>query len=254
MTMRVLIADDEPPARARLRAMLATHPDAQLVAEASDGAEAVELIVREQPDLVLLDIRMPELDGCEVAEAVIALDVPPVVVFTTAHDMSASLAFEAGAVDYLLKPFDQARFDRAMFAASARVAARHLASSADGRVVDLLRKLGSATEFPSRFLVRLGRRMYFVRTDDIQWLDAEGNYVRLFADGRTHLLRSTMTAMEAQLNPARFVRVHRSAIVRIDSIREIEPHERGEYRVTMLDGTRFITSAAHNAKLRALMR
>ncbi|MFN8574504.1 MAG: LytTR family DNA-binding domain-containing protein [Gemmatimonadaceae bacterium] len=260
MTLRVLIADDEPPARARVRAMLASHEDCTIVGEAEDGRSAADLLVTQAPDVVFLDIKMPELNGFEVVEALQSAEgVAPVVVFVTAYDEFAIKAFEVGALDYLLKPFDQARFDKALAAASEQVALRRLRAEGgmplgmDPSLVQVLRSLSPATERPARFLVRRGRQMQFVRVEDIDWLEADGNYVSLHVQGRVHLLRETMTAMEAKLDPEVFVRVHRSAIVNIDRVMSIEPHTHGEYALIMRDRSRLTTSAAHSARLRGLL-
>ncbi|MEP6733694.1 MAG: LytTR family DNA-binding domain-containing protein [bacterium] len=262
MSPRVLIADDEPPARVRVRAMLASHPTYEIISEVGDGAAAVDVMLSERPDIVFLDIRMPELDGFEVIDALIsASGAMPAIVFVTAYDAFAVKAFEVGALDYLLKPFDQPRFDRALESAAERIELRALraAGGTEAMLVDpgidsFLRTVRSQRARPSRFLVRRGRQMQFVRAEEIDWLDAQGNYVRLHIGGRAHLLRDTMTAMETKLDPVQFVRVHRSAIVNIDRVAHIEPHVHGEFEVTMRDGARLTTSAAHSAKLRALLR
>ena len=260
--MRILICDDEPPARTRVRAMLAGHEGYEIVGEAGDGAAAVDVMLRECPDIVFLDIKMPELDGFEVVDALEAQNgIAAAIVFVTAYDAFALKAFEVGALDYLLKPFDQARFDRALQAASDKVAVARLRASesvdverADGPAEEFLRSMPVAREFPVRFLVRRGQQMQFVRTETIDWLDAQGNYVQIHAGGRTHLLRHTMAEMERRLNPSQFVRVHRSAIVNIDRIARIEPHVHGEYMVVMQDGAQLTTSAAHSQKLREVLR
>jgi two-component system LytT family response regulator len=253
MSIRVVVADDEPPARVRVRAMLAGHPDYEIIAEVGDGAEAVDAMLREQPDLVFLDIKMPELDGFEVLQTLQAAEgVIPAIVFVTAFDQFAVKAFEVGALDYLLKPFDQARFNRALHSASERTAARR--PGIDAALEQFLRTVRPKREFPVRFLVRHGKRMLFVRAAEIDWLDAQANYVRLHVAGRAHLVRETMTAMDAKLDPHVFVRVHRSAIVNVDRIAQIEPHVHGELVITMKDGARLTTSAAHSAKLRRLLR
>lgn len=257
---RVLIADDEPPAVARVRAMLEGRAEYQVVGVASDGAEAVDLLLREQPDLVFLDIKMPKLDGFEVLEALRALHAtPPAIVFVTAFDDFAVKAFDVGALDYLLKPFDRERFDRALARTAARTAARAPEGTPRARgipdgLIEYLRTLPHGRAFPERFLVRTGRRMHFVRTADIDWLDAQGNYVQLHAAGRTHLVRDTMKGIETKLDPAKFVRVHRSAIINVDRIAEIEPHVHGQYVITLRDGSRVTSSAAHDDALRALLK
>jgi two-component system LytT family response regulator len=262
--IRVVVADDEPLARQRLRSMLAARPELEIVGEAADGAAAVELIVREWPDLVFLDVKMPELDGFEVIAALedAAADVPddagrptlsrpmPAIVFVTAFSEYAVKAFEVRALDYLLKPFDRARFDRVLENVRAR-SREHGGIPPELR--EMLGALGGRRQYPARFLVRSGSRMYFVRSEDVERADAAGNYVRLQAGGRAHLIRRTMATLERELDPDRFVRVHRSTIVNVDRIAQIEPYAHGEYVITMRDGTRVTSSRAHGGRLRTLV-
>jgi two-component system LytT family response regulator len=255
--VRIVVADDEPLARERVRAMLDGRPGYTIVGEAGDGAEAVDLILREHPDLVFLDVRMPELDGFEVLAALDAEPETPVpaIVFVTAFSDFAVKAFEVRALDYLLKPFDRERFDRALENASARrnttPVGEEPAIGAELRA--FLETLREQHRRPRRFLVRSGSRMHFVRADEIDWADAAGNYVRVHAGGRTHFVRDTMKAFEAKLDPARFVRVHRSALVNIDRVAQIEPYAHGEYVLTLRDGTKLTSSRAHGGRLRALL-
>lgn len=259
MTHRVLIADDEPLARERLRMLLAEHPELEIVGEAEDGAAAVEMILRERPDVVFLDIRMPELDGIEVARVLAAEaeeGAPPVIVFVTAFDEYALRAFEVNARDYLTKPVDRERLGEALDRALAAMQSRSdPASALDPSLVAFLESLRRERAFPVRFLVRDARGgLYFVRADDIEWVEAEENYVRLHASSRSHLVRDTMTAFREKLDPARFVRVHRSAIVNVDRIARVEPYARGEYTLTLADGTKLTSSRAHSDDLRRLLR
>jgi two-component system LytT family response regulator len=261
MSLRVLIADDEPPARVRVQAMLASHPECEVVADVGDGTAAVNAILDTHPDIVFLDIKMPELDGFEVLQALDATSARPAIVFVTAYDAFAVAAFDVGALDYLLKPFDQARFDRALRSACERIELRKLQAAGtsegaqrDASLDEFLRSMRPQRLLPARFLVRRGRQMQFVRADDIDWLEAQGNYVRLHIAGRAHLLRETMSAMETKLDAEAFVRVHRSAIVNIDRVAQIEPHVHGEFAITMKDGARMTTSAAHSPKLRQWLR
>jgi two-component system, LytTR family, response regulator len=256
MTTRVLIADDEAPARARVRAMLASHAEYEVIGEARDGAAAVEQIIEHVPDLVFLDIRMPGLDGFEVLGTLAELGQDaPAIVFVTAFDTFALRAFEVGALDYLLKPFDQARFDRSLRAAEERVRGRRAAVGLpDTPELRALLERYARESYPVRYLVRVGRKLQFVRSADIDWVEADGNYVRLHTGGRSHLLRETMKAMDARLDPRVFVRVHRSAIVNLDRVAHAEPHEHGEYLLVMGDGSRLTSSAAYGARLRALLR
>ena len=262
---RIVIADDEPLARQRIRSLLDDRDDLKIVGEARDGAEAVDMIMREQPDIVFLDVKMPELDGFEVIAALEAMREPgsatgdaaptPAVIFVTAFGEFAVKAFEVRALDYLLKPFDRARLERALESASARRArvGERQSPSLDPALRELLAMLRSEHAHDERFLIRSGHRMYFVAARDIEWADAAGNYVRLHAGGRAHLYRDTMKAIEGRLDPRRFVRIHRSAIVNIDRVAQIEPYVHGEYVVTMRDGTRLTSSRAHSAGLRALL-
>jgi two-component system LytT family response regulator len=255
--VRVVIADDEPLARERVRSMLAGRPEYAIVGEAADGAEAVELIVHEHPDVVFLDIKMPELDGFEVVEALDAGadHASPAIVFVTAFGEYAVKAFEVRALDYLLKPFDRARFDRALESAAARSGRPPADDSGrvDPALREILQQLRPERRYPARFLVRSANRMYFVRVEDVDWMDAAGNYVRLHSGGRAHLVRDTMKAIEARLDPERFVRIHRSAIVNIERVTQIEPYLHGEYVLTLRDGTKLTSSRAHSAALRALL-
>ena len=252
MTSRVLVADDEPLARERIRGMLARLPAYEIVAECGDGASTVEAILRERPDIVLLDIRMPELDGFEVLAALEGIEAAPAVVFTTAHSEYAVRAFEVRAADYLLKPFDRARFERALVSAAERRA--RAPAQVDEELRAILGSLRASERYPPRFLVRAAGEMYFVRAADIDWVDAQGNYVRLHIAGRTHLLRNTMKEFAAKLDPALFVRIHRSAIVNIDRVARLEPYVHGEYVITLRDGTRLTSSRAHSEALHALLR
>ena len=260
--LRVVVADDEPLARERLRLLLEPLPGWEIVAECEDGARAVEAIAATAPDLVFLDIRMPELSGIEVVEALAARpDAPvPAVVFVTAHDAYALRAFDVHALDYLLKPVDHERLERALARVRARRAAcAPTAAAGQGATLDpdlraFLETLRDQHRYPARFLVRDARGLYFVRADDVEWVDAQGNYVGLHVGGRVHLVRETMRAMEAQLDPQRFVRVHRSAIVNLDHVQRLEPWVHGEYVVTLRDGTRLTSSRAHGARLHALLR
>ncbi|HEY4101122.1 MAG TPA: LytTR family DNA-binding domain-containing protein [Gemmatimonadales bacterium] len=247
MTLRLVVADDEPLARERIRSLLAARTDCVIVAECRDGVEAALAIAQHAPDVVLLDIRMPELDGFDVLAALEAEDHLPAVIFVTAFGDHAVRAFEVGAVDYLMKPFDADRLGQAID----RAASRHLALS-DVRAI--LAALHPDRRYPERFLVRAPGHMYFVPAGDVEWVDAASNYVRLHAGGRLHLVRDTMTALESRLPADRFVRIHRSVIVRIDRIARIEPTERGEYRLILHDGTKLTSSQTYSPRVRALLR
>ncbi len=249
MTMRVVLADDEPLARERLRTLLAARTDCILAGESADGADAVAVIAAERPDLVLLDVQMPELDGFEVLEA-LPPDLRPAIVFVTAYDEYAVRAFDVSAVDYLLKPVEPARFTAALD----RAAARRGPTAAGPDFSALLAEVRALRGPARRFVVRDGHRIRFIATDDVDWIDAAGNYVRLHVAGHSHLLRETMKSVEARLDPERFVRVHRSAIVNLERVVSMEPYFHGEYVLTLRDGTRLNSSRSQGARLRALVR
>ena len=259
MSPRVVIADDEPLARERIASLLAGRAGYDVVAECEDGAQAVDAILARRPDLVFLDIKMPALDGLEVVEALGGAlgDAPPEVVFVTAFDEFALRAFEVSAADYLLKPVDRERLDRALARVEARLTARRQGGAPaplDPALRDFLQRLRDERAYPARFLVRASHGLYFVRAAEVEWVDAAGNYVRLHARGKAHLVRDTMRAFEAKLDPTTFVRVHRSAIVNLDHVQRLEPHAHGEYVITLRDGTRLTSSKAHGTRLHALVR
>jgi two-component system LytT family response regulator len=251
---RAIVADDEALARERLRQLLARHPGWSVVAECRHGAEAVEAILDQQPDVVFLDIRMPGLDGLEVAEAVSDDDERsgPAIVFVTAYDEFALRAFDLSAVDYLLKPIDRERFDRAIARLEARLATGQTGARADvGALLDGLRP---ANAYVHRFLVRSPRGYYFVRAEDVEWVEAEGNYAALHAGGRRHLVRQTMKTLETRLDPATFARVHRSAIVNTNRLARAESLGHGEYRLHLASGAHVDTSRAYSGRVHELLR
>lgn len=250
---RVILVDDEPLARERLRFLLRPHAGYEVVGECVDGDEALAAIDRERPDLAFLDISMPGRSGIDVAQALLDHDEPPAIVFVTAHDQFALEAFEVSAMDYLVKPVDRERFDQMLV----RVERRMAGASGTGRRDELralIEQLRGGEPYPSRFAVRTAKGHYFVRADAIQSATADGNYVALHADGRVHLLRETMKSFETKLDPARFVRIHRSIIVNIDRIASLEPLGHGAYRVTMQGGARLESSPSYNARIQALLK
>ncbi len=251
MTLRVVLADDEPLVRERLRALVSARGDCTLVAECVDGAEAVSVIERERPDLALLDVQMPELDGFEVLDALGEED-RPAVIFVTAYDEYAVRAFEVNAVDYLLKPLEAGRFNAAIDRVARRPGSPRAASDPQLQALldELRRKRGLAT----RLVVRDGHRVSFVPIADIDWIDASGNYARVHAAGRAHLLRETLKSLETRLDPERFVRVHRSAIVNIERIVAMEPYFHGEFVLTLRDGTKVTSSRTCSGRLREMLR
>lgn len=250
MKIRVLIVEDEPLARERIRTLLAEDADVEVVGEAADGRSAVDAIIATRPDLVFLDISMPELDGFGVIDEVGAERMPQVV-FVTAYDQFAVRAFDTHALDYILKPFDPERFHTAL--ERAREALRHRdAGQLDERLKDLLQEV-RRPHYVERLAVKAGGRILFVRTDDIEWIGAEGNYARLHTGNRSHLLRETMSSLQEKLDPERFLRIHRSTIVSTDAIVELEPLFQGDYVVILKNGTRLTSSRGYRANLQEFM-
>lgn len=259
--IRTLIVDDEPAARAAMRALLAHDPEIVVVGEAKDGGSALRALQRDPPDLVLLDVQMPGLDGFRVLQS---LEAPEQlsVVFVTAYDEYALQAFDVHAVDYLLKPFDDARFRLALTRAKQEVRQRRLGMVSD-RLVSLLESLGrraAESTAPSRsdgylrrIAIKSGGRVSIVAARDIDWIEAEGDYMRLHVGKASHLVRETMGKMEAGLDPARFVRIHRSTIVNLERIKELQPFFKGEYVAVLHDGTELKLSRGYKDNLEAAL-
>jgi two-component system, LytTR family, response regulator len=244
---RVIVADDEPLARERLRTLLASEDWIDLVAECPDGPSAVAAIQKLQPDLVFLDVQMPGASGFEVIEAV-GSGRMPFVVFVTAFDRYALRAFDVHALDYLLKPFDRDRFRETLTRAREQLEHR-TQGELERRLLELVHDLKPASHHLERFVVKAGGRVFFVRADDIEWIEAAGNYVKLHVGTESHLFRETMNAIEAKLDPDLFFRIHRSHIVNIERVRELQPWFNGEYVVFLRSGTRLTLSRGYREKL-----
>ena len=246
-----VIADDEPLTRERIRTLLAGFPEVAVVGEARDGNEAVAKVRELKPSLLFLDVQMPERDGFGVLEK-LAPAATPAVVFVTAFDAFALKAFEVHAVDYLLKPFTKGRFNRAMDHALKKLDGT-TAAGVDRELLALLASIRAQRSAEARVAIRGGEAVYFVRIADIEWLEASGNYVKIHAGGQEHLLRDTLKNFEERLDPDRFLRVHRSAIVNVDSIQRLEPWFHGEYAVVLRDGTRLMSSRTYSERLRKII-
>ena len=234
--MRAVIVDDEELARGYLREMLAAHPEIEIVAECANGFEAVKAIAETAPDLVFLDVQMPKLDGFEVLELIEARgpEGTPAVIVVTAYDQYAIRAFDAHAVDYLLKPFSTERFELALERAKARLGGR---------------KPPAPEERPQRLAVRDGTRVHVIPIEKLDYAEAQDDYVALHSGGKSYLKQQTIGSLEALLDPARFVRIHRSAIVNLERVARIEPYAK-ESRVAILsDGTRLPVSRSGYARL-----
>jgi two-component system LytT family response regulator len=236
--MRVLIVDDEPLARRGVRARLMAMPDVEIAGEADSGMKAVSEIERLRPDVVLLDVQMPELDGFGVIDA-IGVDRMPLTIFLTAYDAHAVKAFDANALDYLLKPIDDERFGLAIIRARTRLA-EHATSSQSRQLAAAL--AGAAEQ---RIALRDGSRVLLFDQQDIDWLGADGDYVRVHVKGRSYLVRHTMAAMEARLDPKQFARVHRSAIVNVSRVSEVRRRGDRDYVVVLRDGTKLKIGRAY---------
>ena len=245
--IRVLLVDDEPLARAMLREMLSDDPDVIVIDESYNGRHALEAVRRHAPDLVFLDVQMPEAGGFDLLEA-IGREPSPRVIFVTAYDQYAVRAFEVHALDYLLKPFDRERFDACWQRAKAQIL-RDREQNTNNQILELLEDLKTGHQYLERLVVKTGGRIYFVRTDEIDWIEAEGNYVSVHTGKKSHLLRETISNLAAQLDPKQFVRIHRSTIVRLDRIKELQPWFHGEYRVILYDATQLTLSRNYREQL-----
>lgn len=231
--MRVLIIDDEPLARERIRTLLTKESDVQILAECADGASAVQAIKKHGPDLIFLDVQMPGMGGFEVLQA-LGEEELPLVIFVTAYDQHALKAFEVHALDYLLKPFKQARFQATLQRARERLGVpepegtRHLA--------ELLARLAPARDYLSRVAVRNGERVVFVKMDAVEYIEAAGNYVVLHCGKENHILRQTLSSLEVELDPRKFIRVNRSTLVNVEQVRELQPLFKGEHALLLKNG------------------
>ena len=244
---RVLIADDEPLARERLRSLLANAPGMEVIGECADGPSAIASIQQLKPDLVFLDVQMPGNTGFDVIDA-IGPSRMPFVIFVTAYDKYALRAFDVHALDYLLKPFDRERFDQALARARQQLD-RQSSGELERRLLELVQDLKPAPQKLERFVIKSGGRVFFVRAADIDWIEAAGNYVKLHVGTESHLFRETMNAIESQLDADNFFRIHRSHIVNIERVKELQPWFNGEYVVFLKSGTRLTLSRGYREKL-----
>jgi len=247
--IRTLIADDEPLARRGIRHLLERESGIEIVGEATGGIEAADLIRRLRPDLVFLDVQMVGCDGFETLSRV-GPELAPVVVFVTAYDEYALRAFEFNAVDYLLKPYDDARFGAALGRARELVA-RKRTDVVDTKLERLIEHLEG--ESRDRILIKSSGEIIFLKTCEIDWIEAEGDYVKFHVAGRSHLMRGTMSKLEERLDPNRFIRIHRSTIVNSDRLRKLSPSFEGEYAVVLQDGTKLRLSRGYQDRIKSLL-
>ena len=246
--IRVLVADDEAPARQRVIDLLRRDPQIGAIMEAADGEAAVEVIQKQQPELVFLDVQMPELDGLGVIDAIGATEMP-LTVFVTAYDQHAIRAFEANALDYLLKPFSDERFEATMSRVKSRLDERSI-SEFGQRIMKMVANAPAAPERRlDRLVVKSGGTTRFIRVVDIDWIEAAGVYVTLHVGGKELLYRAALNDLAEKLDPRRFVRVHRSALVNIESIIQLEPISHGEFEAVIRNGSRARVSRTYRALL-----
>lgn len=243
--IKTLIVDDEKLARETLRLLLNDYEHIEIVGECKNGKEAIEAIKKEELDLVFLDIQMPEVNGFEVIEKV-GVEKMPVVIFVTAYDQYALQAFEARALDYLLKPFDDERFEQALDRALERIHQRHVGelssklvglinSKSDQAHVEVSNEPSSGS-YLERIMIKERGSIFFIKVEEIDWVEAAGDYVSIHVGSKSHLLRETMSGLMKKLDPKQFVRIHRSSIVKVDSIRELKPYFHGDYIVILKSG------------------
>lgn len=262
MKIRVLIVDDEPLARSVIRHWLADQRGTEIVAECGNGPDALEVLWREKVDVLFLDVQMPEMDGFALLRRARGIDIPAVI-FVTAYDKYALRAFEVHALDYLLKPFDKERFAHAFkrarlaleqvrTAGEYRTRLRALLAALDGTGADDGPRPAERS-FPSRLTVRQNGKIVLVPPAEVHWIEAEGDYVRIHTHDRRHLLHATLSHVAAQLDPRCFVRVHRSAVVNVERIRELEPSSNGEFQIVMQDGQKLRSSRTHREALLAAL-
>jgi two-component system LytT family response regulator len=249
--LRTLIVDDEPVARAHLRALLQARDDVEVVGECGDGRSAVEQIRAQSPDLVLLDVQMPELDGIDVVRTIGADRMPPVV-FVTAYDQHALAAFEVHALDYILKPVNRARFaraiDRVVRLAQSAPAARDATPLAQA-----VEELAAARPAVDRLAIKVGDRVLYLKLAEIDWIEAADDIVRIHAGRHVYEHRSTLSQLEQRLPSSRFLRIHRSTIVNVERIREFQPWFQGDWILVLADGTRLQSGKSYRQKIRELI-
>ncbi|MEW6160826.1 MAG: LytTR family DNA-binding domain-containing protein [Verrucomicrobiota bacterium] len=251
MKIRTLIVDDEAPARNRLRQLLETEADFEIVGECANGRQAVAALQKQKPDLVFLDVQMPRLDGFQVC-AEVGLEDLPLVVFVTAYNQFALQAFEVHALDYLLKPFDRERFQKTLRHVREQFQRGH-AHPINAEIKSLLEDLRSGGKKLERLAFKTDGRVLFVRVEEIDWIEADGNYVHLHVGNTAHLLRETLTSLETQLDPEKFLRISRSILVNIDRIKELQSLFYGDFAVILRDGTRLTMSRNYRERLESLV-
>ena len=254
MEIKVLIVDDERPARTMIRSLLAGHDRIEIVGECENGLEAVSAIKAKQPDLVFLDVQMPETDGFQVLENLAGDALLPHIVFVTAYDQYAVRAFEKGALDYLLKPFDRERFEQALRRAVSQIQSRKQDDFSE-RLLTLLNEHrgggggSEASGFLERLIIKANGRVFFLKTADVFWIEAEGNYVVLHTEKQKHYFREPISSLESKLDSRRFRRIGRGTIVNLEAVSELQAWSRGDYLVLLKNGTQLKLSHRYRENL-----
>lgn len=249
--IRTVIIDDEPAAREGVRMLLENDSEISVIAECANGREAITTINEKEPDLIFLDVQMPEINGFEVLEA-IETERMPNVIFVTAYDKYAIRAFEINALDYLLKPFTVERFSAALSRVKTQIN-NNEDSNLDQKLAALLENLKPETKYLERLVVKNSGRISFINTEEIYWIEAADVYVNLHTARESHLIRGAISKLEAKLDPTRFLRVHRSAIVSVERIKELQPLFHGEYLITLRNGKNLTSSRNYSDKLQTLL-
>lgn len=248
-TIRVCVIDDEPIACRRLQRMLKEDPEIEVVKVCRNGEEASEAILQMEPELVFLDVQMPGMDGFEVLDSIKNMEAIPHVIFVTAYDQYAIRAFEVQALDYLLKPFDRKRFTGAVSRAKSQVRKERDKTMDRALYASLLNEIRSQPKTVDRLMIKSGGKVFFLKKDEIDWIQAHGKYASIHAGTESHLIREGMIELEQELEPTRFLRIHKSTIVNIDRIEHLQPLLHGDYRVFLRDGTVLTVSRRYRQKL-----
>lgn len=246
--IKTLLIDDESLARDYLRLLLAENEEVEIVGECNNGFEAVRLIEQLNPDLIFLDVQMPEMDGFAVLQKLDQSQLP-IIIFTTAYQQYALRAFEFHALDYLLKPFDRERFTVALNRAAERRQNESQRGDEQLQITELLKNVAGKPLYPERFLIKLNGRIIFLKAAEIDWVKADDKYVHLFSGQTSHLVRQTLSAIKQELDPAVFVQVHRSAIINIERIGELQQMFNGEYRIVLHSGAKITVSRGYKDQL-----
>jgi two-component system LytT family response regulator len=250
--IKTLVVDDEPLAREGIITLLQGARDFNVIGVCANGEEAIEAIEAKQPDVVFLDVQMPEIDGFQVLESLDPKRIPTVI-FVTAYDQYALRAFDIHAVDYLLKPVDAERFTQALDRARKRLESKR-SNGSDKHLKSLLEELKSKDRKLERLVVKTGGKIFFLRTEEIDWIEAAGDYVKIHINTTEHIIRERITELESKLDPSRFLRIHRSTIVNIDRIKEMQPMFYGDYVVILRNGTQLNLSRTYREKISKLMK